>query len=138
MTSYIKWNHTVDLYIETKTVGLSGQRLSTWTYDRTIPCSFLSRSTFSRQYVSFEDKDRDIIYVPPYDTDGQEIDLVYGMRLRDIKDRFGNLIRGNTADRTDDTDSEYFLIRRMIKHPGWDGSLRMYELYIDTVIEEPA
>ena len=138
MTSYVRYIHTVELYTEAKEVGLSGQRKSSWNIDRTLPCYFLARSAFNRQYVSFEDKDRDILYVPSYDQNGQEIDLVYGMRLRNVKDRFGDLIRGNSTDRENFNDSEYFLIRRLIKHPGWTGKLRMYEIFVDTVIEEPA
>lgn len=132
--TYIRFPHTVELHTKSVTTNEAGQRKGSWTLDREIPCFFIPISARNRQSPTFEDKDRDQFFVPARDKNGDPIRIIYGIRFKDCKDQFGNILRGNVDDE-EETDDEYFEILDIKKRTGYNGALRFYHIITNTVVE---
>ena len=135
LTTWNRFPHTVDLLDKVVTINPAGQRVPNYAKKRTLPCFFVPLSARDRQGPTYENRNRDQLYIPPVDKNGVAIDLTYDMRFQNVKDRFGNLIRGDSANRASGSDNETYDIHMLIKHTGFSGKLRIYQVTVMTAVE---
>lgn len=87
--TYLRFTHRCDIYSRTSTVSAAGQRVPTFTAQKTsVPCEFQSGSSERRVSPYTDNIDQYQLVVPK--------DYVsyfqYPSRVKNIKDRYGNLI----------------------------------------------
>lgn len=133
--SWIRYVHTVDIYTKTVTENAAGQKFPTWVYSDTVPCFYVPISSRERQSPTYENRNRDQFYIPAYDNTGKLLNITYDMRLKNVKDRRGYILRGDSTDASLGESSEYYDIYSILKHTGWGGKLRFYQIVGLTAVE---
>jgi hypothetical protein len=89
--TYLKFHHRIDIYAKTTTTNAAGQRAVAFAYSKTIPvfAQWTQSDIVNQPYLgNFEQLD---IFVPKDNVS----DLSYGVRFKDLKDRYGNVIDGS-------------------------------------------
>jgi len=89
--TYLKFHHRIDIYAKTTTTNAAGQRAVVFAYSKTIPvfAQWTQSDIVNQPYLgNFEQLD---IFVPKNNVS----DLSYGVRFKDLKDRYGNVIDGS-------------------------------------------
>lgn len=134
-STWVHYVHTIELWEKNISENNAGQRVPNYTYLKTIPCFYVPISARERHGPTYENRNRDQVFIPPIDNDGNDIIITYDNRFKNIKNRYGNVIRGD-ADIADATsDSEMYDIHMLLKRTGWSGELRFYHIMLLTVVE---
>lgn len=133
--TWMKYLHTVEVWEKNETVNAAGQRIPNYEYVKTIPCTYEPVSARERQGPTYENRNRDQLFIPPIDKDGESIVLTYDSRFKNIRNREGIVVRGDAASSTATEDSEMYDVHMLMKRVGWAGKLRFYHVIIMTVIE---
>jgi hypothetical protein len=134
-TTWMKYLHTVEVWEKEITINEAGQKVPNYTYSKTIPCTYEPISARERQGPTYENRNRDQLFIPPVDQDGHEVVITYDTRFKNITDRFGHVIRGDSATEGATSDSEMYDIHMLLKRVGFSGKIRFYHLMILTVVE---
>lgn len=135
-STWIRYPHTVEMWTMQRVTNYAGQRYPTWTLSNTVPCFYVPISSRDRQSPTYANINRDEIYVPPIDTDGNPIVLTYDIRFKNIKDRDGYVLRGDADAANVVSNEDFFEVHSLIKHTGWAGKLRFYQIILLTVVEK--
>jgi len=118
--TFSKFHHTIELFSKEETVSAAGQRKHSFVYKDTIPAHAqwdFGENMNSPYIANFEELN---IFVPK---DYLSI-INYNFRVKNIKDRFGNII-----------DSSYFDILSIQKAMQYNGKIHHVVLVIRKVIE---
>jgi hypothetical protein len=119
--TFIKFHHKIDIYSKITTVNAAGQRYVTFTYKKTIPvfAQQSSSESLNQPYIAnFEQLD---LFVPKNYID----DISYSIRLRNLKDRYGNMI-----------DSSFFEIIAIQKKMQFTGKVHHIVVGTKKVVED--
>ena len=86
--TFLKFHHKVDVYSKTTTVSAAGQRTVTFSYDKTIPAfaQWTQSDIVNQPYLANFDQVE--VFIPKDNVS----DISFNIRLKDIKDRYGNII----------------------------------------------
>lgn len=135
-TTWIRYPHTVEIWEMTRTTNYSGQRMPTWTRQDTVPCFYVPISSRERVSPTFAIMDRDEMYIPPINANGDPIVITYNTRFKNIRDIEGNVIRGNADAAEVISNDDLLRVHSLIKHTGWAGKLRFYQVITMTAVEK--
>jgi hypothetical protein len=134
-TTWMKYLHTVEIWEKVISTNAAGQRIPNYTYLKTIPCTYEPISARERQSPTYENRNRDQLFIPPVDQDGHDIVITYDTRFKNICDRFGHVIRGDAVSANVTSDSEMYDVHMLLKRVGFSGKLRFYHVMIMTAVE---
>lgn len=135
-TTWVRYPHTVEIWMPTRTTNAAGQRKPSWRYNSTVPCFYIPISSRDRANPTYANRDRDEMYIPPVNVDGSPIIITYDTRFKNVKDRNGFVLRGNGSALDDEDNSDLMEVHSLIKHTGWAGQLRIYQIIALTVVEK--
>lgn len=135
-TTWIRYPHTVEIWTMQRTTNYAGQRMPTWTQYDIIPCFYVPISSRDRQSPTYANVNRDELYIPPVNTNGDPIVITYDMRFKNVRDRDGYVLRGDADAAEVISNNDFLEVHSLIKHTGWAGKLRFYQLIVLTVIEK--
>lgn len=134
-TTWIRYPHTVEIWEKSITVNAAGQRLPNYEHKQTVPCFFIPISSRDRQSPTYENRNRDQLYIPPRDFEGHQIVITYDTRFRNIRDRTQEVLRGDSSIPGATSSAEFHDVDALIKHTGWAGKIRFYQIVILTSVE---
>lgn len=120
--TYLRFHQKSDVYSKSVSVNSAGQKLGSWSLSKSsIPCTFQPSASEKR--------------TNPYVTNVDEYDILvphtyasyfsYGFRVKDIKDRYGNVIVEGP-----------FEIIEIVRRTGWNGKLSHILIRIRLVVED--
>jgi hypothetical protein len=92
--TYFKFTHKCDIYTKSTSVNAAGQQFASYTIVETIPFQFQSPSTSTssgdeRRLAPYQES------IPKFEAlvpKGSDVNIVYGSRIQNIKDRKGTVV----------------------------------------------
>jgi len=119
--TFLKFHHRIDVYAKTTTVNAAGQRAVTFAKSKTIPvfAQWTQSDIVNQPYIAnFEQLD---IFVPKNNVS----DISYDIRLKDLKDRYGNTI-----------DASYYEVIGIQKKMQFNGKVHHLVVGLRRVVED--
>jgi hypothetical protein len=119
--TYIKFHHSIDVYLKHRTLNAAGQRYATLSYSETIPvfAQWSQSSIVNQPYQGTIDQLE--LFIPK-----NYIEKVnYEIRFKDLKDRYGNVI-----------DSSYYEVMGIEKRMQFSGKVHHSVVSLKRVIED--
>lgn len=118
---YMNWLFTAELHSKTVEESVSGQRIPTWTLQEVSDCQYLPRTSatgYGRDAPTYENNERILFMFP------SNINVEYGQRIKNIKDRYGNIIEAGALQ-----------IDSISPQPGFDGRIHHLNVLTTMVME---
>jgi len=119
--TFIRFQHSIDIYTKKRTTNASGQRYATLHYARTIPvhAQWVQSNIINQPYMGSMENLQ--LFVPKNYINNVD----YEMRFKNLKDRYGDII-----------DDSYYEITGIEKKMQFSGKVHHTVVYVKRVIED--